>query len=60
MDERTRRRLELRRSNAAAPRRNRYREHKVRPPWDEDEFRDLCTGEELCDDCDQDDGTPTV
>jgi hypothetical protein len=53
MDERTRRRLDLRRSNAAAPRRNRYREAKIKPPWDEEEFRDLCTGEELCD-CEDD------
>lgn len=54
MDERVRRRLDLRRSNAAAPRRNRYREHKAgQAPWDADDFHDLCCGEELCD-CEED------
>jgi hypothetical protein len=45
-NERMRRRLELRRSNAAAPRRNRYREAKTKPPWDRDDFHDMDTGEE--------------
>lgn len=50
-NERLRRRLELRRSNAAAPRRNHYRERKTgQQPWDTDEFRDMCCGEEFCDD----------
>ena len=35
MDEAMRHRLELRRSNAAQPHRNRYREAKIDPPWDE-------------------------
>lgn len=36
MNERLRRRLDWRRSNATAPRRNRYRESKVNPPWWDD------------------------
>jgi hypothetical protein len=47
MDERVGRRLEWRRSNACAPRRNRYRESKSgEAPWNTDEWHDLTTGEE--------------
>lgn len=50
MGERLRYRLGLRSSNAAARHRNRYRENKVDPPWDADDFRDMATGEEFCED----------
>jgi hypothetical protein len=51
-NERMRRRLEWRRSNAAAPRRNRQRERKTgQAPWEREDFHDMCCGEELCD-CD--------
>jgi hypothetical protein len=43
--ERLRRRLELRRSSAAVPHRNRFREAKVDPPW-WDDIHDF-VGEEL-------------
>lgn len=50
-DERLRRRLELRRSNAAVLHRNRAREHKTgQAPWDREDFRDMTYGEELVDD----------
>lgn len=40
--ERLRRRLDLRKSNAAQPHRNRYREAKIRPPWDyPEDFNDI-------------------
>lgn len=40
--ERLRARLELRRSSAAQPHRNRYREARIRPPWDfPDDFNDI-------------------
>lgn len=48
MDERVRRRLKLRRSSAASPHRNRYREQKI-DPWEVDGFHDWCCAEELCD-----------
>jgi hypothetical protein len=35
VDDRVRARLELRRSSAARPHRNRYRESKVSPVWDD-------------------------
>lgn len=40
-------RLAWRRSNATAPRRNRFREAKVNPPWERDDWHDMTTGEEL-------------
>lgn len=50
MNERIRRRLELRRSNAAVPHRNRYREHKTgQTPWNNDDFHDMTVAEELAD-----------
>lgn len=50
MNERIRRRLELRRSNAAVPHRNRWREHKTgQQPWNHDDFRDMFVAEELDD-----------
>ncbi len=58
MDERVRRRLELRRSNAAVRHRNRAREHKTgQTPFEEqDIYCDIC-GKRLqfglCPDCDQ-------
>lgn len=40
-------RLELRRSSAATPHRNRYRETKTgQAPWDTDDFHDMDCGEE--------------
>ena len=46
--ERLRRRLELRRSNAARPHRNRYRERKSgQAPWDVEDFHDMVYAEEL-------------
>lgn len=40
--ERLRRRLELYRSNVAQPHRNRYREARIRPPWDyPEDFNDI-------------------
>lgn len=52
MIERLRRRLELRRSNAAAPHRNRYRERKANPPLFPDDMHDLCWDGEC--DCESD------
>jgi hypothetical protein len=47
-NERMRRRLELRRSNAARPYRNRYREKKTgQAAWEREDFRDMTVGEEL-------------
>lgn len=60
MDERLRYRLELRRSNAAVPHRNRHREAQTgQAPWEADGFHDLCCAEELCD-CEDSDGPPTI
>jgi hypothetical protein len=54
MDERLRRRLELRRSNAARPHRNHAREAKTgRAPWNLDEWHDLVTGEEMAEEKDE-------
>lgn len=39
-------RLELRRSSAASPHVNRYREAKINPPWEADDFRDMDCGED--------------
>lgn len=50
MNERIRRRLEWRRSNATVPHRNRWRERKTgQAPWDQDDFRDMFVAEELDD-----------
>lgn len=47
MNERMRRRLELRRSNAARPYRNRYRERKTgQQPWEREDFRDQSVAED--------------
>lgn len=49
MNERTHWRLNWRRSNATAPRRNRAREAKVNPPWEADDFRDMTVAEDFDD-----------
>lgn len=50
MDERLRRRLEIRRSNAAVPHRNHAREAKTgQAPWDAEDWHDMVTGEEMSD-----------
>lgn len=41
MFDRVRRRLELRRSNAARPHRNRHREAKINPPLFPDDLNDI-------------------
>lgn len=50
VSERLRYRLGLRASNAAVPHRNRYREARVDPPWEADDFRDLAVAEDFEDD----------
>lgn len=50
MGERLRRRLELRRSSAAARHRNRAREAKTgQAPWEREDFRDSCYAEDFDD-----------
>lgn len=47
MNDAMRARLELRRSSAADRHANRYREAKIDPPWDKDDYRDMSVGEDF-------------